>query len=78
MFCTLSVYTLLSVKPSSVAVLDTVKLVRLEPTTIPCSKALKYFVLPIHPLNGTHTQFMSQLSEGLKSFFNLSPPFHLN
>ena len=25
------------------------------PTTIPCSKALKLFVLPIHPLSGTHT-----------------------
>uniref|UniRef100_A0AAZ3P2X3 Chemokine interleukin-8-like domain-containing protein n=1 Tax=Oncorhynchus tshawytscha TaxID=74940 RepID=A0AAZ3P2X3_ONCTS len=24
-----------------------------------CSKALKYFVLPIQPLNGTHTEFMS-------------------
>ena len=24
------------------------------------------FVLPIHPLKGTHTQFMSQLSHGLK------------
>ena len=29
------------------------------------SKALKYFVLPIHPLNGTHTQSMSQ---GLEIF----------
>jgi hypothetical protein len=28
--------------------------------TIPRSKALKSFVLPIHPLNGTHTQSMSQ------------------
>ena len=54
------------VKPSSVAVLDTLKLVRLEPTTIPRSTALKYLVLPIHPLNGTHTQSMSQLSRGLK------------
>jgi hypothetical protein len=26
----------------------------------------KYFVLPTHPLNGTHTQSMSQLSQGLK------------
>ena len=39
------------------------KPVRLAPTNIPCSKALQYFVLPIHPLNGTHTQSMSQ---GLK------------
>jgi hypothetical protein len=46
-------------KPSSVAILDTLKPVRLAPTTIPCSMALKYFVLPIHPLNGTHTQSMS-------------------
>ena len=51
-------------KPSSVAVLDTLKLVRLAPTNIPRSKALKYFVLPIHPLNGTLTQF--QLSQGIK------------
>jgi hypothetical protein len=27
---------------------------------------LKYFVLPIHPLNGRYTQSMSQLSQGLK------------
>jgi hypothetical protein len=54
----------LSVKNNcSVAVLDTLKPVRLAPTTITHSKALKYFVLPIHPLNGTHTQSMSQ---GLK------------
>jgi hypothetical protein len=31
------------------------KLVCLAPMTIPHSKALKYFVLPIRPLNGTHT-----------------------
>jgi hypothetical protein len=49
--------------PSSVADLDTLKLERLAPTTIPRSKALKAFVLPIHPLNGTHTEAMSQ---GLK------------
>ena len=42
------------------------KLVRLAPTTIPLSKALKYFALPIHPLNATHTQSMFQLSQGLK------------
>ena len=42
-------------KPSSVTVLDTLKPVHLAPTTIPCSKALKYVGLPIHPLNGTHT-----------------------
>ena len=29
-------------------------------------------VLPIHRLNGTHTQSMSQLSQGLKSFSKLS------
>ena len=46
-------------KPRSVAVLETLKPVRLTPTTIPRSKAQKYFVLPIHPLNGTHTQSMS-------------------
>ena len=46
------------------------KTVHLAPTTIPLSKALKSLVLPIHPLNGTHTQAMSQ---GIKkSFFNLS------
>ena len=54
--------TIESEKPSSIAVLVTLKLVRLAPTTIPRSKTLKYFVLPIHPLNGTH----SQLSQGLK------------
>jgi hypothetical protein len=41
------------------------KLVRLAPTTIPRSKALKYFVIPFHPLNGTHTQSISQLSQYL-------------
>ena len=41
------------------------KLVHLAPT-IPYSKALQSFVLPILPLNGTHTQPMSQLSQGLK------------
>ena len=40
--------------------------VRLSPTTIPRSKALKYFVLPIYPLNGTQTQSMTELSQGLK------------
>ena len=54
------------------------KPVRLAPTTISHSKALTFFVLPIHPLNGTHTQSMSQLSQGLKTFFNLSPPLHLH
>ena len=38
----------------------------LAPTTIPRSKPLKSFVLPIHPLNGTHTQSMSQLSQDLQ------------
>ena len=46
-------------KPSSIAVLDTLKPVHLVFTTIFHSKALQYFVLPIHPLNGTHTQSMS-------------------
>jgi hypothetical protein len=32
----------------------------------PSSVAVKYFVLPSHPLNGTHTQYMSQLSQDLK------------
>jgi hypothetical protein len=52
-------------KPSYVEVLDTLKPVRLAPTTIHCSKALKYFVLPIHALNWPHTQSMPQLSQGL-------------
>jgi hypothetical protein len=52
-------------KSSSVAVLDTLKPVCLAPTTIPCSKALKYFVVPIHPPNGTNTQSMSQLPQAL-------------
>jgi hypothetical protein len=52
-------------KPSSVAVLGTLKPVRLALTTKLCSKALKSFVLPIYPLNGTHIQSMSQLSQGL-------------
>jgi hypothetical protein len=36
--------------PSSIAVLETLKPVHLATTTIPCSKALKSFVLPVHPL----------------------------
>jgi hypothetical protein len=40
--------------------------VRPAPTTIPHSKAPKYFVLSIHHLNGTHTQSMSELGQGLK------------
>ena len=39
---------------------------RLTPTTIPHSKALTYFVLPIHPLNDTYKQSMSQFYQGLK------------
>jgi hypothetical protein len=54
-------------KSSSVAVLD--KPVRLAPSTIHRSKALQYFILPIHPLNGTHTQTMSQLSQGVKNHY---------
>ena len=38
------------------------KLVRLAPATIPNSKAVQYFVLPIHPLNCIHIQSMSQFS----------------
>jgi hypothetical protein len=37
------------------------KPVGLPLTTIPRSKALKYFVLPIHPLNGTHTIHVARL-----------------
>ena len=54
-------------KPSSIACLDTLRAVRLAPTTIPHLKALKYLFLPIHPLNGTHTQSMSQLSKNFKN-----------
>jgi hypothetical protein len=52
-------------KPSSIAVLDSLEPVCLAQTTIPLSKALQYFVMHIHPPNGTHTQSMSQLSQGL-------------
>jgi hypothetical protein len=53
--CPLSGGPLLSMKnPSSVPVLDTNRC--LATTTIPLSKALTSFVLPIQPLNGTHTQ----------------------
>ena len=45
--------------PSNVAVLDTLKLVSLAPT-IPCSKVLQYFVLPIPTLNDIYTRSMSQ------------------
>jgi hypothetical protein len=38
------------------------------------------FVLPIQPLNGTHTQSMSQSSQGstMIYLFNPSPPLHLH
>jgi hypothetical protein len=65
-------------KPSSFAVLDTLKLMCLAHTTIPRAKALQTFVLPIHPLNGTNTQSMYQLSLGLKILLNLSTPLHLH
>ena len=39
---------------------------RLHLQPCPVQKALQSFVLPVHPLNGTHTQSMSQLSQGLK------------
>ena len=45
-------------KPNSVDVLDTLKLVRLAPTS---------FVLPVHPLNKTNAQSVFQFSQGLKS-----------
>ena len=48
-------------KPNSVEVFGTLKPVRLAPTTITHSKALKSSLL-----NGTHTQYMSQLSQCLK------------
>jgi hypothetical protein len=49
----------------------------LVPTTMP--KALKYFVLPIHPLHGTRTQSMSRVVSRLKHpSFNLSPPLHIH
>jgi hypothetical protein len=50
----------LSVKPA--ALLFLTQTGSLVPTTTPCSKV----VLPIHPLNDTHMQSMSQLSQGLK------------
>jgi hypothetical protein len=55
---------LLSVGNPVVLQLLTHKPVRLTLTTIPRLKAL---VLPIHPLNGTNTQSMSQLSQVLKT-----------
>jgi hypothetical protein len=52
------IQTLLSVKnPAALQFFETLKPVSMAPTT---------FVLPIHPLNGTHTQTMSQLSQGTK------------
>jgi hypothetical protein len=61
-------------KPSSVAVLDTLKPVRQAPTTILRSKALKCFVLPIHPLSDTYTQSVSIFSR-LKSPITCLLPF---
>ena len=49
-------------KASSAAVLDTIKPVQLAPATIPVSKALTSFVLPIHHLNGTHAIYVSIVS----------------
>ena len=55
---------LLSVKnPAALQFLTPLKPVHLAPTNIPRSKALSYFILPIHPLNGTHTQSMSHLCQ---------------
>jgi hypothetical protein len=48
---------LLSVNPA--ALLFLTQTGSLVPTTIPCSKALKYFVLLIYPLNGTHAVHVS-------------------
>ena len=42
----------------------------------PVQRRLKYFALTIHPLNGTHTQYMSLLSRGLQITLT-SPPLHL-
>ena len=56
---------LLSVK-TAVACSSWHKPVHLAPTTIPHSKGLKYYAMPIDPLNGTHAQSMSQLSKGSK------------
>ena len=61
-------------KPSSVAVHGTLKPVHLAPTTIHCSKVLKYFVLAIHPLNGTrtytiHVTIVSRLKHRYLTFF---------
>jgi hypothetical protein len=53
-------------KPSSVAVLYTLKLVRLAYYHTPF-KRHKSFLLPIHALSGTHAQSMSQWSQGLKT-----------
>ena len=61
---------LLSVKNPAALQFLTLQAVRLAPTNLVCSKALKYFVLPIYPLNGTHTQSRCQLSQGL----NISSP----
>jgi hypothetical protein len=50
-------------------------------TTLPRSKKLQYFVLPIHHLNGTHTQCMSRGVKNIYLFINLfnpSPPLHLH
>jgi hypothetical protein len=59
-------------KNSLVAILD--KTMLLAPTTIPRSKALKYFVLPINLLSDTYTQSMSQ---DLKTFFKFVTPTSL-
>ena len=53
--------TLLSVNNPPVPIIDTLKPMRLTHTTIPDSKTLKFVVLTIHPLNGTHTQSMSAI-----------------
>jgi hypothetical protein len=67
-----------SEKPSRVAILDTLKPMCLAPNTIPCSKHFNIFFLAHSPPEWARTQSMPQLSQVEKSFFKLSPPFHLH
>ena len=48
-------------------IFDTFKPVHLAPKTIPHSSALKSFVLPIHPLNGTHKKIHVSIVSRLKN-----------
>ena len=64
-------------KSSRVAVLDTLKLVRVHLLPYPAQRH-KYFVLHIHPLMAhIHNPCLSCL-KAYKSFFNLSPPHYLH